>query len=117
MFLVCGLWLVVGNAQWVNIPDSAFAGWLNTNYPQCMNGQLMDTTCVAIVRETTVDLSGGDYVISVDGIQYFDSLQTFNCYGSTLLTSMPALPSMVTHFDCHSSPMLNAFSSLPYSPG
>ena len=100
-------------AQYVYITDSAFAGWLNTTYPQCMNGNLMDTTCYAITHETTVEIIGSDYVTSFNGIQYFDSLQIFNCVGDISISSIPPLPNHLIHFDCHSCGNITTIPSLP----
>ena len=38
-------------AQWVTIPDANFVAWLETNYPSCMNGNQMNTSCSAIVND------------------------------------------------------------------
>ena len=42
-------------AQWVTIPDANFVAYLQQNFPACMNGNLMDTTCNDIVTATAVD--------------------------------------------------------------
>ncbi len=103
------------NAQWVNIPDSNFGKWLATNYPTCMQGNpqtgfQMDTTCSAIVNETTVDCSS-QQIIDVSAIKFFDGLTWFNCYGN-FITSFPQLPIGLTRLDC----FYNQLSALPSLP-
>lgn len=40
--------------QYVNIPDNNFALFLTNLYPNCMNGNLLDTTCFDILNEETL---------------------------------------------------------------
>ena len=59
--------------QWVTIPDANFVAYLQANFPSCMNGNLMDTTCAGIIYETDMWYPNG--VADLTGIQYFDSLK------------------------------------------
>jgi len=61
------------NAQYVTIPDSNFVSFLNNNYPNCMNGNQMDTTCINLNSDTLVQISNKN-ISDLEGIQYFDNL-------------------------------------------
>jgi len=119
------------NAQWVNIPDMNFRDWLNSHgFASCLNGNMMDTTCSAIVTSTAINF--GNYNIQrLDGIEFFDSLKTLNCSNNHLdslfrlplsltsfncsdnvLTFLPNLPNSLKIFDCSG----NDFDSLPNLP-
>ena len=94
-------------AQYVTIPDANFVTWLSAYYPTCMSGNQMDTTCSAIVNETSIDCSNlGIYDLT--GIQYFHHLQDLNCEGN-LITSLPTLSDSLTILFCSS----NQLTSLP----
>lgn len=98
-------------AQFVNIPDANFVTWLTTNYPACMSGNLMDTTCGAIVSANIVVVANLQ-IADLTGIRYFDGLDTLYC-GANNLTSLPSLPSDLKFLSCASNPLLN----LPTLPG
>ncbi len=97
-------------AQWVTIPDTNFVSYLQLLYPSCMNGNLLDTTCVQIINETSVTCNG-DNISDLTGIQYFDSLTTLACAGNNL-TSLPSLPQFLDHLHC----IDNNLTSLPPLP-
>ncbi len=77
--------LTTANSQYVTIPDSAFRSQLSIKYPGCFNGAgQMDTTCAAIINETSLGFSsfaGGvsiyaAFIQNINGIQYFKNLQS-----------------------------------------
>lgn len=82
--------LLTLKAQYVTIPDANFVAWLQTNYPSCMSGNQMDTTCADIMTETFVNV---DYknISDLEGIQYFDNLMLLFAGGNNL-TALPYLP-------------------------
>ena len=88
-------------AQFVTIPDANFVTYLQTNYPTCMNGNQMDTTCVAIISETKVNCLNKS-ISDLSGIEYFDNLDTLIC-GNNNLTSLANLPSTVTNLICYNN--------------
>ncbi|MES2622391.1 MAG: T9SS type A sorting domain-containing protein [Bacteroidota bacterium] len=99
--LSIGLWLMSClslQAQWVSIPDGNFVDFLTTSYPQCMNGNQMDTTCPGIVNDTVIDC-GLNGIYDLTGISYFDSLKVLYCYQNNL-TSLPPLPTGLIHLNC-----------------
>ena len=60
-------------AQYVTIPDPNFVTWLNANgYSSCMNGNMMDTTCGAMLNATSVYCNNNG-ISDLSGIQYFDN--------------------------------------------
>ena len=85
-------------AQWVTIPDTNFVNWLTTNYPSCMSGNMMDTTCSAIVSSSYIDCSNSN-ISNLSGIQYFDNLQYLDCH-SNYITTLPNLSISVLSIDC-----------------
>lgn len=62
-------------AQYVTISDPEFTEWLQFNFPACMTGNQMDTTCAVIltVQEATFSVDSSIY-----GIQFFDNLKSLN---------------------------------------
>jgi hypothetical protein len=90
-FLFC--WVVVCCAvrgQFVTIPDTNFATYLQTAYPGCMSGNQMDTTCAGIVNADSIYVRSMN-IGNLEGIQYFDNLEVL--YGdNNNLTGLPSLP-------------------------
>ncbi len=101
-----GAWFC-GSAQWVSIPDTNFVYFLQTNFPNCMNGNLMDTTCYEVVNTTSMSCFNSQ-LYDLTGIQYFDNLQFLDCSGNHL-DSLPLLPNSLTELFCRD----NLLSSLP----
>ena len=89
------------NAQWVTIPDPNFVSWLQTNYPSCMNGNLMDTTCSGIVNTIDIDCSGQN-ISDLTGIQYFNNISNLFCQNNNL-TSLPTLPENLYYLECYNN--------------
>lgn len=86
LIALCGAFY--GRAQWVTIPDSNFVALLTQQYPGCMNGNQMDTTCPAIISETQLFCSHAQ-IFDLTGLQYFDSLKILHCEGNIGLTLLP----------------------------
>jgi uncharacterized repeat protein (TIGR01451 family) len=94
----------------VNIPDANFAAWLNNNYPTCMNGNEMNTTCPAILSATNVNVQS--YNISdLTGIEHFTSLLFLNC-SFNQISFLPTLPPNLINLNC----LGNQLTSLPELP-
>ena len=70
-------------AQYVTIPDGQFAYWLQTNYPNCMNGDQLDTTCNDILTTTTLNIYGLP-IFTLSGIEYFKNLDSLDCSNDSL---------------------------------
>lgn len=120
------------NAQWVTLPDTNFVNWLNANgYAPCLNGNQLDTTCPAVVNASIVDCNNSN-IQNMEGIQYFDNLDTLKCFENSivylprvansvkmllcytnLLDSLPALPDSLSYIDCSG----NNLTYLPPLPG
>ncbi len=87
-----------GKAQYYTIPDTNFVTWLTGVYPTCMNGDQLDTTCSEILNETNLYIPIY-YITSVDGIQFFDNLDTL-FLANMQLSSLPRLPNGLEHLQC-----------------
>jgi len=89
---VAFLFIIHVNAQtYVVIPDANFRAAVKVLYPSCFNASdEMDITCADIINETDLDVSN-KYISSIDGIQYFSSLNYFNCENN-FITSLEGLP-------------------------
>ncbi|MBP6428057.1 MAG: T9SS type A sorting domain-containing protein [Bacteroidia bacterium] len=111
LFSIILLLMIVSksNAQWVTIPDTSFVNYLTLRFPLCMNGNQMDTTCSDVLSATSI--SGSTNIISLEGIQYFDSLRTLSISGS-MITSLPRLPAQLSTLYC----VDNQLTSLPALP-
>jgi len=115
LLLVLNLSFIIYNsqqakAQYVTIPDANFVNWLTQNYPSCINGSQMDTTCSSIVNETSLTVNSLG-IVNLSGVQYFDNLFGLDC-AYNQLTSLPALPNSLTHLYCYN----NQLTSLPTLP-
>ncbi len=119
-------------AQWVTLPDTNFVNWLNANgYSSCLNGNQLDTTCPAVVNASIVDCNNYN-IQNMEGIQYFDNLDTLKCFENSivylprmsnsvkmllcytnLLDSLPTLPDSLSYLDCSG----NNLTYLPPLPG
>ena len=75
------------NAQYVTIPDTNFVNYLTAHYPSAMVGNMMDTTNVNVVGATSLNISNLG-ISNIDGVQYFDSLNSLNAYNNNI-TSLP----------------------------
>ena len=98
------------NAQWVTIPDPDFATYLQVNFPSCMSGNMMDTTCNDVVTAAIVDCNFLG-IHSIEGIQYFDALGALSCAGDSL-TSIPDLPTTLS-FLIVTGNAITSINSLP----
>jgi uncharacterized repeat protein (TIGR01451 family) len=99
-------------AQWVTIPDAAFVIKLTQQFPNCMNGNQMDTTCSEILNTTVLNLMASN-LTNLSGIKYFTNLSTLNCYYNAL-TSLPVLPNNLLNLNC-SHNQLTSINSFPNS--
>lgn len=78
-------------SQYVTIPDPEFVAFLQNDFPQCMNGNQMDTTCSAIINLSDLNVSNTN-IISLEGVQYFKSLYHLQYSYGMLETLGSALP-------------------------
>lgn len=130
LVLMLALFFCQLKAQYYTVPDANFASWLQANYPQCMSGNMMDTTCTAIRTETLVDCYNSG-IIDIDGIQYFAALETLKVRrndivvldnlpnsirylycDSNQITNIVALPTSLWRFECRDN-LLTTFPTLP----
>ena len=88
-------------AQYVTIPDTTFASYLNAFIPLAMNGNQMDTTSIYVTSFSDIDVSSSS-IYDLYGVQYFTNLQTLLCSDNNL-TSLPNLPTNLNELDCSSN--------------
>ncbi len=99
-------------AQWVSIPDTNFVNFLTLNYPQCMNGNQMDTTCQAIQNEYALNCNSQS-ISDLSGIGYFINLRILSC-NQNQLDVLPPLPQFLLSLYCNEN-NLQFLPSLPDS--
>lgn len=93
------------------VPDYAFRSKLKQLYPTCFTAQdSLITNCSQIQSATNLYVSGLN-IFSLNGIQYFSSLDSLNC-NSNFINSLPPLPSSLTKLYCSG----NNLTSLPILP-
>jgi Leucine-rich repeat (LRR) protein len=99
--------IFTAQAQYVTIPDANFRAFLQGQYPQCFTGQgLMDTTCTAVVTATNLYCPGQN-IVSLEGIQYFNNLDTLQCQSNLLNNLNIRNLHNLQYLDCRSNPLLN----------
>lgn len=84
-------------AQYVTIPDPHLAAELALNYPNCINGNQLDISCIDIPTATSIMLLD-DQITNLDGIQYFTNLQELYCWGLSV-SVISSLPNSVTYLE------------------
>ncbi|TVR39253.1 MAG: T9SS C-terminal target domain-containing protein [Cryomorphaceae bacterium] len=98
------------SAQWVTIPDDNFANKLNELFPECMDGNQMDTQCADVVNATSINVNGSN-ITELTGIEYFVNLEVLWCSNNNL-AYLPELPQLLKHLNCSS----NSLTELPALP-
>ncbi|MBC7390472.1 MAG: hypothetical protein H7329_14755 [Opitutaceae bacterium] len=104
LFLVCYVFSVFHCLSQVSIPDSRFLTILINKYPECFDSTTMDTLCAA-TKQGKLDVSNSD-IQSLEGIQYFKSLNRLVCSDNKLST-LPSLPDSLTTFSCGGNQLTN----------
>lgn len=101
-----------GKAQYVTLPDTVFAAWLQNNgFASCINGRQLDTTCAAVVNATGLYIWDNSSLRNLTGIQYFKNLDTLSCQYDSLIY-IPSFPSTLTYINVEN----NYLDSLPPLP-
>lgn len=100
----------IGVKAQVVIPDPNFKAYLQANFPACMSGNILDTTCTGILNQVNLAIPGSN-IQDLTGIQYFDNLQSLECHDN-LLTSLPKLPAGLNFLNINN----NLFAVLPELP-
>ncbi|MEO8770403.1 MAG: hypothetical protein ABI402_09975 [Ferruginibacter sp.] len=106
-------------AQYVTIPDPALRSQLIAAYPTCFNAsQMMDTTCPAIVNQTSLYIYDEPVITNWEGYQYFKNLQIAG-FGATASSgdgeTLPNLPATLKSLRIGFMPTL--FDLPPLPPG
>lgn len=99
------------SAQYITIPDSAFATWLQNNgYGECMAGNQIDTNCTLVLNTHSIKCFAQP-IRSLSGIQYFKNLDSLDCSNDSL-NSISSLPGKLSFLNCS----YNKLSALPALP-
>jgi len=108
--LLLALCISVTAQNWVTIPDSNFVFMLTQLFPQCMDGNEMDTSCPGIITALSLTVPNSN-ISDLTGVGYFINLQSLWCFNNNL-TSLPELPPSLKILECDN----NNLSSLPELP-
>lgn len=119
------------NAQTVEILDANFTVFLQTNFPDCMSGNLLNTDCAAQQPGTEMNLSNLG-ITDLTGVEYFTNLTQLFCQDNAIsilptlppnlfilicsnneLMSLPALPESLVYLYCGEN-QLTSLPTLPY---
>jgi uncharacterized repeat protein (TIGR01451 family) len=99
------------SAQWQYIPDDNFAAALSNIFPNCMDGNMLDTSCPEVAFTDYLNVSYSN-ISNLDGVQYFPQLTTLDCSHNNL-TSLPNWPQYLSTLIC-SYNNLSSLSNLPF---
>ncbi len=80
------------------------------SFPGAMLGIQLDTTDFNVMNATSI-VCDSQFIRSLEGIQYFDNLQTLDC-SYNIIRKFTALPPSLKSLDCHT----NQLDSLPILP-
>ncbi|MBO9701848.1 MAG: T9SS type A sorting domain-containing protein [Sporocytophaga sp.] len=109
LFTICFILLTTfTRAQYASIPDSNLRNVLKEYFPECFNGNLLDTLCAS--TKTGIGVEGQD-IKSLEGMQYFTGMESLYC-GFNLLKNLNFLPPNLKYL--HSS--FNEITVLPVLP-
>ena len=113
LLLLCLLLSFCAKAQYVTLPDTVFANWLQTHgYASCMNGNSLDTTCAKNIPVFYNEmLCYGLPIRNLTGIQYFEHALYIDCSNDSLY-SLPVLPPYLRGLNCG----FNHLDTLPQLP-
>ncbi len=94
------------------VPDFNFRTFLSENYPEVLiEDSLLDINASKSVTE--IDCSSKQ-ISSLDGLQYFDNLESLNC-SYNMLTELLNIPSKLTYLNTSYCVNLDTIGSLPNS--
>ena len=128
----------ITRAQYVTIPDTAFGSWLNQHgFTACLTGSdntgwQLDTTCPAVLADTSIGIFSSPFIKRTDGLQYFKNVASLFLIGdsfhtiaflppflkelsilNTNLYSLPPLPSTLTALLCSFNFYFDSLPPLP----
>jgi hypothetical protein len=82
-FATTMLWANLSKAQLVAIPDPSFRSYLQSTFPDCMVGDSLDPSSIAINSITEITVNSKN-IQNLDGIQYFPFLTKLDCSHNSL---------------------------------
>ena len=98
-------------AQWVTLPDTAFATALQLYLNTSLSGNQLDTSSSEVQNLYSLAFPSATNIHDFTGIRYFHSLHVFSCFQSQA-TALPTLPSSLRSLDFESG----LLTSLPILP-
>jgi Leucine-rich repeat (LRR) protein len=98
---------------WVTLNDTAFISYLHSIIPAAMHSDSLNTSSPLVANTTLINVFNKG-IFSLNGVQYFTSLQTLICNDNYNLHSLPVLPSSLTWLDCSYTTITN-LTGLPGS--
>jgi len=105
--------IAAGHAQYILIPDSNFRhALISEGYSSCfdISQTMLHTTCSKLLDSTTVNVYSSN-ISSVEGVQYFKHLISFNC-NNNHLTLLPSFPNTLSQLYADN----NNITVLPHLP-
>lgn len=115
LIMLLVLYSIITKAQFVNIPDTIFRSYLETNFPSLMSGGQLDTVKAAIfypANGLTFSINVSNKGIrSLEGITYFKRLKGLSSMDN-LLSTLPLLPDSVSSLVVDNN-QLEELSNLP----
>ncbi|WP_028980851.1 T9SS type A sorting domain-containing protein [Sporocytophaga myxococcoides] len=90
------LFTTFANAQYASVPDTNLRNILKEYFPDCFNGNLLDTVCAS--TKTGIGVEGQD-IKSLEGMQYFTGMESLYC-GFNLLKDLNFLPPNLKYLHC-----------------
>jgi uncharacterized repeat protein (TIGR01451 family) len=113
LFLICLVALTFSfsaRSQYVTIPDTNFANWLQIHFSSCMTGNQLDTTCSALHSNwpwSYYDMDLSNLCIhDLTGIKYFDGCRILHCDNNPL-KHLPPLPNTLRSLICQSDSLID----------
>lgn len=116
---ICIFLAFTTKAQWVNIPDSNFGRWLQSNFPNCVTGNyntgfLLDTNCNDIHSVQSLYVSDIYTDFKLNGIEFFDRLIGLQIENGKI-TELKKFPNSLENLTIFSDIDSNALENLPNS--
>jgi uncharacterized repeat protein (TIGR01451 family) len=105
---------LLGKAQTVTIPDTAFANWIQLHFPWCINGNQLDTFKLDSGDITIVSIENTN-IINLSGLERFKDINLLNLYKNLKLTTLSILPDSLRDLILISNDLLTNIPALPNS--
>ena len=103
---IAGIFTTTLKAQFVSIPDTAFATWLQTNgFADCMDGNQLDTSSPMLTGVRSL-CCHSVFIKNMAGIQYFKNLDSLD-FSYSSVSTLTCLPARLSYLNCQHNYILN----------